>query len=270
MGVAPLAVGDRTIDRVDVGGPYATTACRVEADPFALEVPAGVVAERTWQQAGAGQDLEAVADADHGSGGRDEGTQRVADAVLELQREHPAGAQCVRIAEAAGNNHHLCRVEQRQTLDQFGHKRQTWLRAGEVEGEGHIAIAVGARGSDDESGRSAHRCAPPKASISLSSEMGLRPGRVSVGSSTTMPRTATGSPSWSASHSTSAAATSHTNRLADSLNNAETASGAGRSLIDNPRRPAMAISASATARPPSLMSWHAAMRPVRIAACSRR
>src|SRR3954452_5582955 len=40
MGVAPLAVGDRTIDRVDVGGPYATTGCRVEADPFALEVPA--------------------------------------------------------------------------------------------------------------------------------------------------------------------------------------------------------------------------------------
>src|SRR3954452_8788413 len=111
MGVAPLAVSDRTIDGFDVCGPYTTTGCRLEAHPFALEVPAGVVAEGTRQQAGAGEDLEAVADADHGSGGRDKGTQGVADAVLELQREHPAGAECVGIAEAAGNDHHLRRVE---------------------------------------------------------------------------------------------------------------------------------------------------------------
>jgi hypothetical protein len=59
---------------------------------------------------------------------------------------------------------------------------------------------------------------------------------VNVGSSTTVPRTVIGSPSWSLSHSTSPAATSHTNRAVDSLNNADTAS--GRAGVDRQAEPA--------------------------------
>ena len=65
----------------------------------------------------------------------------------------------------------------------------------------------------------------------------------------------------------SSVATSHKNRVFDSLNNltaAEpslSASGIASTLIRAPSPPANAISAAAAAKPPSLKSWHAATSP---------
>ena len=58
-------------------------------------------------------------------------------------------------------------------------------------------------------------------------------------------------------------ATSHTNRVFDSLNSATAGSDLcrGSSTVRRPQPPANAISASATASPPSLKSWHARTSP---------
>ena len=61
--------------------------------------------ERTGQQAGAGEHLEAVADADHRAAIVDERAQRLTEASAggggEIEGEEPPGAERVAVAEAA-------------------------------------------------------------------------------------------------------------------------------------------------------------------------
>jgi hypothetical protein len=79
--VAALTVRDRAVDRV-VDAAASTRSSRVrrfELDPAAVEAPVVVVAEGAGEEAGAGEHLETVADADHGSARGHELLERVAE-----------------------------------------------------------------------------------------------------------------------------------------------------------------------------------------------
>ena len=85
--VAALAVGDRAVDRgrrvpsiqtQRLSAPAASVTQRHSKRPL------GVVAERTGQQPGAGEHLEAVADADAPGGRRRRTAQRVAEATVAV------------------------------------------------------------------------------------------------------------------------------------------------------------------------------------------
>jgi hypothetical protein len=110
----------------------------------------------------------------------------------------------------------------------------------------------------------------PQARASTSTDTGSAPGRCNTGSSVTTPSTISGSPNMSCSSSRCSGATSTTNRPVDSENQAVTRSSWPTWSIRAPRRPPMVISARATARPPSLQSWHDTTSPDRIARCRRR
>ena len=94
MDVATLAVGDGAVDGVvERGGPDAP-ALRLggELDPAAVEAAVLVVTESARQQAGAGQHLEPVADADDWSAARHERSEALAEAPTggagQVEPEH--------------------------------------------------------------------------------------------------------------------------------------------------------------------------------------
>ena len=132
-----------------------------------------------------------------------------------------------------------------------------------------IAIRTGPSDHDCGGPRHGHQSFPAKAAVSSSIPTSSTPATRSTGSAVTVPSFTT-EPRSAVNSATSAAATSTTRRPADSENRAVATSPCGRSSTDAPSREAMHISASATARPPSLTSWQAATKPARIAWCRAR
>ena len=84
--VATFTMSDRALDWVQALRPHAAPSGGFQSHPLALEVAALVVAERSRQQARAGEHLEPVADTDDRVTGSDERAQLVTDAngALEL------------------------------------------------------------------------------------------------------------------------------------------------------------------------------------------
>ena len=81
LGLPPaFAMGDRAVDDVRrVRRPHAVRVRLLgQLDPAAVEVPGLVVTERAGEQAGPGQHLEPVADAEQRPAGGDELAQRLA------------------------------------------------------------------------------------------------------------------------------------------------------------------------------------------------
>ena len=130
----------------------------LELDEAADEAQAGIADQRAGQQAGLGQDLEAVADAEHGGAGlrapHDLAHHRAA-------RRHGAAAQIVAVGEAAG---HADQVELRQ-LGLLVPDPQHGLPEHGLHGDGEVAVAVGAGKGDD---RGADQGAPSGRNVSSS------------------------------------------------------------------------------------------------------
>ncbi len=113
-----------------------------------------VVAEGAGQQAGAGQHLEAVADADDRAAAGDEVAQPLAEAAAVGQREvegqHAAGAEGVAVAEPAGDDDDARRVEQLGPGRQLGGQHDGRLGPGQVERQHGVGVAVGPRPGDHD------------------------------------------------------------------------------------------------------------------------
>ena len=79
-----------------------------EGDPPAVEAAVVVVTERTGQQPGSSQHLEAVADPEHGPATVDERAQLIAEASAvpggEVEGQHATGTERVAVAEPAGDD----------------------------------------------------------------------------------------------------------------------------------------------------------------------
>ena len=262
-----------------------------QRDPAAVEVAAGVVAERAGQQAGAVEHLEAVADADDRAPAGDERAQALAEAAAvgrrEVEREHAPGAEGVAVAEArrrrrrcgprraaraARSARRRARPTARRRRGRARARRRCrgWCPARRRRGRpagsrarrsGRASSAVRAAADTPAIGGSAPRqrrqVGDDRGDRQRSTGRRHRPS----GGSPTVARNALDvvrrRPRRRGARSTRRTAPSPGRR-----------GGARRSSA--PRRPPMHISARATARPPSLTSWQARTRSSRIAACRRR
>ena len=114
--------------------------------------PGVVVAERAGQQAGAGQHLEAVADADDRAAAGDERPQPFAEPTAvgegEVEGEHAAGAEGVAVAEPAGDDEDAGGVEQPGRAGELAGEHDGRLGPGEVERQHGIGVPVRPRPGD--------------------------------------------------------------------------------------------------------------------------
>ena len=138
----------------------------LELDAAADEAQAGVADQRARQQAGLGQDLEAVADAQHGHAPLGAAHHL---AHHRAARRHGAAAQIVAVGEAAG---HADQVERRQ-LGLLVPDPQHRPRRNGLHRDGEVAVAVGAGEGDD---RGAHQADPRLNSLGKADPVGLDHG----------------------------------------------------------------------------------------------
>ena len=115
-----------------------------------------VAQQRPGHEAGLGEDLEAVADAEDEPALARERRHRPHDRTEP--RDH-AGAQVVAVRESAGEDDRGDAVERRLLVPQLD-----GLRAGQGEGVDRVAVAVAA-GEDDHADAHRHQAIPPIDSI---------------------------------------------------------------------------------------------------------
>lgn len=134
-------------------------------DPFIDEACAGVVGQGdllgrgfmgrplvigAGEEAELDEDLEAVADADHGDGAVDGGAEGGVEALAGFHGEYAARSNVIAVAETTGETDEIELVDLRRfgyetvEVDQFG------LGAGQGEGTDELLLTVGPGGSDHE------------------------------------------------------------------------------------------------------------------------
>ena len=189
----------------------------------------------------------------------------------DVEREHPPGAEGVAVAEPAGDHRELDGAKRAGLFDQLVDECDRRVGPGEPQRERRIRVAVGAWSGEDQGFGQLTSPSPWNAARSRSTAI-VRDARdvERPGPSVTTPIRRP--PPASADHRVGVGLGDLDHESSGGLGEQR-----GRDLVVRAARrswrrarPAMHISAMATARPPSLTSWHDWTRPRRIAWCRPR